>query len=301
MADLEGAKAVERKTAPAARPSAKPVKRVRPVEDRLHTWPFLTRSEFICAILCLVILTAWAILVQAPLEEPANPSQTPNPAKAPWYFLGLQEMLVYFDPWFAGVVLPTLIIVGLMLIPYLDINPKGSGYYTFRERWFAISTFLFGFLILWISLIIIGVLFRGPGWYLFWPWEKWDPHRTIAITNVDLPYWGPFRWPMELLGLPVNPKVKDIFLVGPFLVKMGFTNLGEVELLGGILTILYYSLGVAFWYWKKDKIETLRLLGPARYGIVAFLFLTMMGLPIKMFLRLFFNIKYVWVTPWFNI
>ena len=300
MADLEGVKAVERKAAPAVKPSAKPVRRVRPVEDRLHTWPFLTRSEFICAIIVMVVLTVWSIVINAPLEEPANPAQTPNPSKAPWYFLGLQEMLVYFDPWIAGVVLPTLIIIGLMLIPYIDVNPKGNGYYTLMERPFAILTFLFGFIILWVSLIIVGVFFRGPGWNLFWPWEKWDTHKVLALTNVDLPYWDiggtglPFKW----MG---NPKVKDIPLFGSFLVSMGFVNLGEVELLGGVLTALYYSLGFAFWYWKKEKIETLRLLGPARYGIVAFLFLTMMGLPIKMFLRLFFNIKYVWVTPWFNI
>jgi hypothetical protein len=86
-----------------------------------------------------VILMVWAITLNAPLEELANPNLTMNPAKAPWYFLGLQEMLVYFDPWMAGVVMPTLIIVGLMVIPYIDANPLGSGYYTleaaaFRHR-----------------------------------------------------------------------------------------------------------------------------------------------------------------------
>jgi len=72
-----------------------------------------------------------------------------NPAKAPWYFLGLQEMLVYFDPWIAGVIMPTLIIVGLMVIPYIDANPLGNGYYTYKQRKFAIWTFLFGFIGLW--------------------------------------------------------------------------------------------------------------------------------------------------------
>ena len=78
------------------------------------------------------LLLVWSLLVDAPLEEPANPTRTPNPSKAPWYFLGLQEMLVFFDPWHAGVVLPSFIIIGLMVIPYIDINPKGNGYYTFR-------------------------------------------------------------------------------------------------------------------------------------------------------------------------
>ena len=86
-----------------------------------------------------MLLIVWSLLVDAPLEEPANPTRTPNPSKAPWYFLGLQEMLVFFDPWHAGVVLPSFIIVGLMVIPYIDINPKGNGYYCFKERKFEIS------------------------------------------------------------------------------------------------------------------------------------------------------------------
>src|SRR5260370_3672074 len=94
--------------------------------------------------------TAWSIAIDAPLEQPADPNKTPNPSKAPWYFLGLQEMLVYFDPWIAGVVLPSLIIVGLMVIPFIDFNPKRNGYYTLAVRTFAISTFLFCFLVLWV-------------------------------------------------------------------------------------------------------------------------------------------------------
>jgi hypothetical protein len=114
-----------------------------PVDDKIHTWPHLVRMEFLVALFVMVALTLWAMMVDAPLEEPANPTRTPNPSKAPWYFLGLQEMLVYFDPWHAGVVLPTLIIVGLMIIPYIDINPKGNGYYCFRDRKYEILTFFF--------------------------------------------------------------------------------------------------------------------------------------------------------------
>ena len=102
--------------------------------DRVWVWPDLVYTELISLIVCSVILIVWSIFLKAPLEQPANPSNTPNPSKAPWYFLGLQEMLVYFDPWLAGVVLPGLIIVGLICIPYIDKNPKGNGYYTFNER-----------------------------------------------------------------------------------------------------------------------------------------------------------------------
>ena len=86
-------------------------KKLFPVDDKIHTWPHLTRNEFLCALFVVVVLTLWASLIDAPLESPANPTRTPNPSKAPWYFLGLQEMLVYFDPWNAGVVMPSLIIV----------------------------------------------------------------------------------------------------------------------------------------------------------------------------------------------
>ena len=141
----------------------------------------------------MVVLVLWALLIDAPLEAPANPTRTPNPSKAPWYFLGLQEMLVYFDPWNAGVVMPSLIIVGLMVIPFIDINPKGNGYYSFKDRKYEILTFFLGFHVLWVSMIIIGTFFRGPGWNLFWPWQRWDPHKVVALTNVDLPYLVGFR------------------------------------------------------------------------------------------------------------
>jgi hypothetical protein len=239
-------------------------------KDRIFTWPYLTRNEFLCALLLMVILTVWSVVIDAPLEEPANPTRTPNPSKAPWYFLGLQEMLVYFDPWIAGVIFPTLIIVGLMAIPYIDKNPKGNGYYTWQERKFAVSTFIFGFFVLWIILIFVGTFMRGPGWNFFMPWEKWDVHKVVAMTNVDL---------HEKLGIR-NP-------IGAFF-------------FGGFITTAYFALGAAYYLWKKNT-DFIQKLGVARYSIVAFLFLSMMSLPIKMVLRWTLNIKYIWVTPWFNI
>ena len=152
-ADPEMAKTHHRKTQP-----------WRPEWAReVHVWPYLLRIEFLAAIIVTVILMVWSITLNAPLEEPANPTLTMNPSKAPWYFLGLQEMLVYFDPWMAGVVMPSLIIIGLMVIPYIDANPLGNGYYTFKQRKFAILTFIFGFIVLWVSMIVIGTMIRGPG------------------------------------------------------------------------------------------------------------------------------------------
>jgi hypothetical protein len=221
-----------------------------------------------------VVLVLWSVGIDAPLEEPANPTRTPNPSKAPWYFLGLQEMLVYFDPWLAGVVLPTLIIIGLMIIPFIDINPAGNGYYCFKERKYEVLTFIFGFHILWVSMIIIGTFFRGPGWNLFWPWQRWDPHKVVALTNVDLPY------------------------------LLGFRDYGWSAVCGAVVVLGYFVVGLAgFYLWVlrvKGK-EFLERWGLVRFLITAFLFVTMLSLPAKMFLRLAFNVKYILVTPWFNI
>ncbi|MXZ35027.1 MAG: cytochrome C, partial [Acidobacteria bacterium] len=153
----------------------------------VQVWPYLLRMEFLVAIIVTFILMVWSITLDAPLEEPANPSLTMNPAKAPWYFLGLQEMLVYFDPWMAGVVLPTLILVGLMVIPYMDTNPLGNGYYTYKQRKFAIWAFFFGFIVLWLSMVVIGTFIRGPGWIWFWPGQTWDHNKLIFEANRDLP------------------------------------------------------------------------------------------------------------------
>src|SRR2546422_9643704 len=150
-------------------------------DREVHVWPYLMRMEFLVAIIVTVILTIWSITLNAPLEEPANPNLTMNPAKAPWYFLGLQEMLVYFDPWIAGVVMPTLIIVGLMAIPYIDVNPLGNGYYTYKQRKFAIWTFLFGFLGLWVLMIVIGTFIRGPGWM----WRS-EEHTSELQSRLHL-------------------------------------------------------------------------------------------------------------------
>lgn len=244
------------------------------VDDKIHTWPHLVRMEFLVALFVLVVLSLWSLGIDAPLEEPANPTRTPNPSKAPWYFLGLQEMLVYFDPWLAGVVLPTLIIIGLMVIPFIDINPEGNGYYCFKARKYEILTFFFGFHILWVSMIIIGTFFRGPGWNLFWPWQRWDPHKVVALTNVDLPYLLGFRdyiW----------SAVCGVLVVGGYF---------AVSLAG------FYILALRI----KGK-DFLERWGMVRFLITALLFVTMLSLPAKMFLRLAFNVKYILVTPWFNI
>ena len=179
------------------------------VEDKIFTWPDLVFSEFICMVILTVVMVLWSIALKAPLEEPANTAVAPNPSKAPWYFLGLQEMLVYFDPWMAGVVLPGLIVVGLMAIPYIDTNPKGNGYFTFKERKPEIILFLFGFLILWCQLIVIGTFLRGPNWNFFGPFEFWDINKIEPLVNVDL---SEIIWiKMFGVGLPGHWLPREIF------------------------------------------------------------------------------------------
>ena len=151
----------------------------------IHVWPYLVRIEFLVTLIVTVILFVWSITLNAPLEEPANPNLTMNPSKAPWYFLGLQEMLVYFDPWIAGVVMPSIIMIGLMVFPYVDSNPLGNGYYTLKQRRFAVAMFGWGFL-MWILLIVIGTFIRGPGWIWFWPGQTWDHNAVVFDKNVDL-------------------------------------------------------------------------------------------------------------------
>jgi uncharacterized membrane protein len=242
-------------------------------QKEVHVWPFLLRMEFLAAIIVTAILMVWSITMNAPLEEPANPNLTMNPAKAPWYFLGLQEMLVYFDPWIAGVVMPTLIIIGLMVIPYLDTNPLGSGYYTIKQRKFSIGTFCFGFLVLWVSMILIGTFIRGPGWQWFWPGQTWDHNRLIYEVNRDLP---------DLFGITSNLG-KGIFgaiVVGGYFAVGGF-----------IMTALF----------RRKMPKDWSRMSLLQYQIMMFLMLSMVALPIKMLLRLTLHIKYVWITPWFNV
>jgi len=135
-------------------------------EDKVLVWPDLVYIEFIALILFMVFLIVWSILVPAPLEEPANPAATPNPSKAPWYFLGLQEALSYWDPQIAGVMIPLVIgLIGFAAIPYIDRNKENNP----SKRKYAIMMYTF-FLAGAGTLTIIGVLFRGPGWNWTYPW-----------------------------------------------------------------------------------------------------------------------------------
>ena len=134
--------------------------------DRVNVWPHLMAAELIALMVVLLFLTIFSMTVDAPLRELANFNQTPNPSKAPWYFLGLQELLRYFHPQVAGVTIPTVIIIGLMAAPYIDRNPSTRP----DDRKLAIV--LFSFFVLSFSILgILGMFFRGPGFNFVYPWQ----------------------------------------------------------------------------------------------------------------------------------
>jgi len=207
--------------------------------------------EFIAALLFTLIIMVWSLFMDAPLKELANPSYTPADEKAPWYFVGLQELLAYFDPWLGGVVIPAVLFMGLLMIPFIDPNREsGIGRYTLVERPVAVPAFCFGFA-LWYGLIIVGQFFRGPGRVFYWPWED----RALL---KEMPA-------VELVNFPV---------------------------IGGVVfVLLYYGIGVVIPQFIFRKFcETL---GVARYYIFIILFLTMMLVPVKIFLRCVFDVKYI--------
>jgi menaquinol-cytochrome c reductase cytochrome b/c subunit len=133
--------------------------------DRVNTFPHLLIEELLSLIIVTAALIVFSTFVNAPLRELANPNLTPNPSKAPWYFMGLQELLRYFHPMIAGVIIPTLILVGLAVVPYIDRNPSTKP----GDRKIAITCFTMLFMF-GAVLSIIGAFFRGPGFNFVWPW-----------------------------------------------------------------------------------------------------------------------------------
>ena len=205
-------------------------------DDRVFTWPTLVVKEFLAAIFVMVGLLFYSYFVDAPLGEISDPSRAENPAKAPWYFAGLQEQLVYFDPWYAGVVLPSIIVLGLILLPYLDNNPKGNGYFTFKERKFVIPVFVSGY-VFWYVLVYIGTVLRGPFWTFFWPRQEWthDFPTPLPLHNLSLP-----------LGIILLLGFYAVGFAIPILVKRDFfRNLGIIRyaLTMGLLLTMIGTVG----------------------------------------------------------
>ena len=252
----------------------------KPDYPRVSSWPHLIWIIFLCTIFLLIMIWGISFIFDAPLEEEAAWAKTPNPAKAPWYFIGLQEMLVYFDPWIAGVLLPTQILIGLMLIPFVDISPHAQGRYGWKDRKFAVSFFSFG-MFFWFALIAVGQWFRGPSWEFYWPYFDYPIGGTqwvyaghaLKVTTA------------KLFNMPNTAGVAFIviFFSAGMVVPLAVARLSGASKIGQL---------------SRDYIEKL---GMIRYFIVqSHVVLTMFVLA-KIALRLTIGYKYMVATPWFNI
>jgi menaquinol-cytochrome c reductase cytochrome b/c subunit len=179
----EASTPLNRATTPAVRPlrprgtgpelaSTPLVVRRREEEETVVTFPGLVWKEFLAGLACFIFLLGVSIQVNAPLLQRANTAITPNPAKAPWYFLGLQELLERFPPVMAGVAFPSFVIIFMLLTPYLDRNPSRRP----QDRKVAIALFTI-YLCLAVSFVVIGVFFRGLAF-------NWDWTRILGHPGV---------------------------------------------------------------------------------------------------------------------
>ena len=144
--------------------------------DRMVTsWPHLLMRELNLFLLVTIVIMCMSILFDAPLEEMANSAVTPNPAKAPWYFVGLQELLSWGNPIWGGILAPSIAVFALLLVPYMDRGQAGTGEWFHPERRRAVLVFTV-IVVAAIALIFVGEFMRGPNWHLYWPWQKWPVH-----------------------------------------------------------------------------------------------------------------------------
>jgi quinol-cytochrome oxidoreductase complex cytochrome b subunit len=153
------------------------------VPEKIKVWPELVMRETIASLAAFIVLGLLSVFIDAPLEGIADPSFSMNPSKAPWYFLGLQELLVYFSPWVAGVLIPAIIIFGLMAIPFIDNRSKEHS-----DRHMGIFALFTTGIVLWIGLTVIGLYFRGPNW----AWQiPWDPAANIGSSHISMEWFFP--------------------------------------------------------------------------------------------------------------
>jgi hypothetical protein len=206
--------------------------------------------------------------------------------------------------------MPSIIMVGLMVFPYVDSNPLGHGYYTIKQRRVALTMYGWGWL-MWIVLIFIGTFIRGPGWIWFWPGQTWDHNAVVFDKNIDLHDWIATSRIGKLLGLGILTTTVGKMIFGAIVV-------GSFYIIGGLFFHWLMTRGgfdridpslpwwqrLRLWLTTKDKFELKLLERTSLLQYVTFQFFAvsvLLALPVKLVLRLALNIKYVWVTPWFNI
>jgi menaquinol-cytochrome c reductase cytochrome b/c subunit len=230
-----------RKGAPRAR-SAAAVAAVERREERVHTWPHLVSVELMAALIFLVLLSLMSVVVKAPLGSLANPEVTPDPAKAPWYFLGLQELLLHMNPSLAGVIVPTVVLVGLAALPYIDRRRKGTGIWFSGPKGKAITAFAAFYTAVWeLALIFL---------------DEWLPVPGSEARGVA-PY-------LEYLLRPLDLPPVLIDVLGGWLVPIFF------------MTFIPFSLAVIVRrHWKADTREVAIAL--YTFFVASFVVLTIIG------------------------
>jgi hypothetical protein len=241
----------------------------RAVAERelVSTWPHLVRLELIAALATLLLVSWWAIGLAVPLGPPADPSVTPAVAKAPWFLVGVQELLQYFDAWLAGVVLPGVLIAGLCALPYLD-RGEGSGFYTWRGRPVVLGLTL-ALLVIWLAPLVVGLLWRGEHWALQ---PAWRPSTPDEVS------------PRLLLS------IAERLRLGP----------AAGQLLGAGLCLGPFLLVPLAWLRLRRRAWAARL-GAARFCTAGALLVIGAGVVLKVVLVGALDIRYLWVTPWFRI
>jgi hypothetical protein len=236
---------------------------------KVTTWPHLLRRELIAALLALLVLSWGALLLELPLGTMADPRVTPAVAKAPWFFVGLQEMLQYFDAWLAGAVLPFLLFLGLILLPYLDIEPPANALPASAPSTMGRAV-LWALFLLGLLPMVVGQLFRGENWSL-------------------QPAWSPA--PLATAPLPAMHSLAA---------RLGIVHEFWAQLLGASLCLGPYLVLLVSWLGVRHQASVLRL-GPTRYLLIGLLGLSFMQVLLKVLLQLLFDVRYFWMTPWFNI
>ncbi len=255
----------------------------------VHVWPFLLRIEFLAAIIVTVILMVWSITLNAPLEEPSNPTLTMNPSKAPWYFLGLQEMLVYFDPWMAGVIFPVA-------------HYRGADGDSLHRRESAGQRLLH----------LQAAQVRHPDVHLRLHravgFDDRDRHvdsragLDVVLARHDVGSQPPgSSWSTAICPISSESRARVAKTIFGAVVMGGYVAVsGWIlhKVIAGSKLVVAGKALIKENAFRKKIYSRMSLL---QYVTMQAMMILMVMLPIKILIRLLFRIKYVWVTPWFNI
>ncbi len=231
------------------------------------TWPALIKKELLAALITLLLISWWAMALVLEVGSPVDPELTPALAKAPWFFIGVQEMLQYFDTWLAGAVLPLLMIFGLAALPYLDTS-ESDGDAARRGRPVVLGLTV-ALVLCWLLPMVIGLFFRG---------EHWIFHPVWLPPPIEVPLPRPLFSLADLLGLG---------------------SLGG-HLLGGALCLGPFALLPLFWRRLRQR-PWAEQMGGARFHITGALIILLAMVAIKVTLVAALDVRYLWITPWVRI